>query len=266
MKNQIKIAAFDIDGTLFDEKRKEIPESAIRSLKRLNKNGIYVVLVTGRPPGSAKIVQDLGVDVAAYVCCNGHFVFDDAGEVIVDERFSSEIAEEVWRYCRNNNIALTWKYPDKVYVYQDSEEFEKVFSKNRNAKRANIIYDDTEYHWIETANNGLLACNRDQLKEFNKYFFGKCIAVDINGKTADLLLYDVNKCVGFKKLLDHLHVRKEDCIAFGDNNNDVDLINYVGIGVSMGNGSQLLKENADYITSDVNDDGIEKALTRYGLI
>ena len=55
-------------------------------------------------------------------------------------------------------------------------------------------------------------------------------------------------------------------MAFGDGENDIDMIRYAGIGVAMGNGIKNLKSAADYITTDIDDDGIENALKHFGLI
>ena len=55
-------------------------------------------------------------------------------------------------------------------------------------------------------------------------------------------------------------------MAFGDGENDMAMLRFAGIGVAMGNGSDLLKRKADYVTASVDDDGIEKALLHFGLI
>ncbi|MBR0386052.1 MAG: HAD hydrolase family protein [Erysipelotrichaceae bacterium] len=113
---QIKLAAFDVDGTLFDEVKKEYPGSAVESLRKLNENGIMVVLVTGRPPHSARTIEAHGVRIDGFVCCNGHLVFSDEDNIIADERFSAALADEVWNYCKEHDIGLMWKYPDQAAV------------------------------------------------------------------------------------------------------------------------------------------------------
>ena len=55
-------------------------------------------------------------------------------------------------------------------------------------------------------------------------------------------------------------------MAFGDGENDMEMLRYVGIGVAMGNASDAVKAAADYVTDTVDDDGIEKALRHFGLI
>ena len=61
-------------------------------------------------------------------------------------------------------------------------------------------------------------------------------------------------------------IKAEETIAFGDAENDLEMLKFAGIGVAMGNGEEQVKAQADYVTADVDDDGIAKALRHFGLI
>ena len=71
---------------------------------------------------------------------------------------------------------------------------------------------------------------------------------------------------GMEKYIIHTGMAKADTIAFGDGPNDFDMIKYAAIGVVMGNSSDDLKRRADFVTKDINDDGIAYALQKLGLI
>ena len=71
---------------------------------------------------------------------------------------------------------------------------------------------------------------------------------------------------GIKAALAHYGISRDETIAFGDGGNDVTMLQYVRIGVAMGNGNPETKRAADFITDDVQNDGIPKALRRFGLI
>ena len=58
----------------------------------------------------------------------------------------------------------------------------------------------------------------------------------------------------------------EEAIAFGDGENDMGMLDLAGIGVALGNAEEAVKEIADYVTADIDDDGVEKALIHFGLI
>jgi hydroxymethylpyrimidine pyrophosphatase-like HAD family hydrolase len=66
--------------------------------------------------------------------------------------------------------------------------------------------------------------------------------------------------------MDHYGFRLNETMAFGDGQNDIDMIRFVGTGISMGNGIDALKKAADYVTTDIDDDGIANGLRHFGLI
>ena len=55
-------------------------------------------------------------------------------------------------------------------------------------------------------------------------------------------------------------------MAFGDGENDIDMLRYAGTGVAMGNAEEAVKRQADYVTGDIDDGGIREALEFYGLL
>ena len=71
---------------------------------------------------------------------------------------------------------------------------------------------------------------------------------------------------GIKRYLELTGIKREEIIAFGDAENDLDMLRFAGIGVAMGNGAEEVKAAADYVTADIDDDGIEKALKHFQLI
>ena len=84
-----------------------------------------------------------------------------------------------------------------------------------------------------------------------------CGEITING---------VVKSTGMEKLLSHYGLNRQDSVAFGDGPNDVDMMEYAGLSICMGNGRDEIKALADYITSDIDNDGIYNGLEHFGLI
>lgn len=264
----IKLAVFDIDGTLYDPQEKKYPESTIHALKELSDRGIIIVIATGRPPLSAQSAGRCGIPVDYYLCSNGHLVVGHDGTVLLNKKFSSELADQVWKYCRENDIGLFWKYPDATYIYQDDREFDQIFNKSRvlGSSHSKLVYDNHRIHLTLGPNGGCLACSWSKLEQFNHYFKGRCVAIDINGNSSDLLLYGVDKQTALEYLLNQLSIDPKMVIAFGDNRNDYQFMRYSGISVAMGNAHPVLKKVSDYITGDVSYDGIAEALKHFELI
>lgn len=82
----------------------------------------------------------------------------------------------------------------------------------------------------------------------------------------DIFLPDGGKVYGIQKLCEREGLGRESVIAFGDGDNDIQMLRFAGLGVVMGNAPDNVKAEADYVTDAVDADGIEKALIRFGII
>ena len=69
-----------------------------------------------------------------------------------------------------------------------------------------------------------------------------------------------SKASGMEAICRHYGIRQEDTIAFGDGGNDIDMLQWAGIGIAMGNADDTVKQAADMVTTSVDDEGIEHAI------
>ena len=76
----------------------------------------------------------------------------------------------------------------------------------------------------------------------------------------------INKSYGMEKYLEYVVLTRKDAIAFGDGPNDLDMLSFAETGVAMGNGLEEVKKLADFVTKDINENGIAYALKELGLI
>ncbi|CJA87294.1 haloacid dehalogenase-like hydrolase [Streptococcus pneumoniae] len=76
----------------------------------------------------------------------------------------------------------------------------------------------------------------------------------------------VSKLTAIQKVLEHLNISKLEAIAFGDGGNDIEMLQYVGLGVAMGNGGEELKRRADFVTTKASEGGISYALKKLRII
>ncbi len=82
----------------------------------------------------------------------------------------------------------------------------------------------------------------------------------------NVLQEEVSKSLAILKVLQYFGIDKSEAIAFGDGENDIDMLELVGLGVAMGNGNEKLKTVADFVTKKSSEDGIEFALKKYGIL
>ncbi len=261
----IEATVFDIDETLFEMKTKTFTKSAIEALKKLQQKHIPVILATGRPPRSASAIFKEGIHPDYTVCTNGHLILDTNQNIIYSKGFSSDLCNRIYEYCKENDIGLLFKYPDKTYEYIHKDVFDHFYSKIPNG-RNNVVFDYQEEHLKREPNGGNIGSNDIQREEFNKVFNGECIAVRIDEQSSDLVLNGISKKTGVEYVLQKLNINPQYVISFGDNDNDIEINDFVGIGVAMGNCSENLRKHADFITKRIDEDGVLYALQHFGLI
>ncbi|MGN0983364.1 MAG: HAD hydrolase family protein, partial [Gemmiger sp.] len=83
---------------------------------------------------------------------------------------------------------------------------------------------------------------------------------------ADIVPADGGKPVGVRAVCEHYGIALADTMAFGDGGNDADMLRCAGVGVALGNGDEAAKRAADYITDDVDADGVYNALRHFGVL
>lgn len=91
-------------------------------------------------------------------------------------------------------------------------------------------------------------------------------AIRHEGVTIEFVPKGFSKATGIQIITRALGVERQDILAFGDSNNDLDMLEYAGIGVAMGNGTPQIRERADYVTGSLENDGIWNALQHFGLL
>ena len=82
----------------------------------------------------------------------------------------------------------------------------------------------------------------------------------------DIIPKDGGKTAGIQAVLEHYGIKKEECMAFGDGGNDKDMLQYAGIGIAMGNATEDVKQVADYVTKDIDEDGILHGLQQFHVL
>jgi len=103
-------------------------------------------------------------------------------------------------------------------------------------------------------------------KELLDAVLDECAITSWHESGIDLIPLGGGKSKGIQQFLDANHMKVEETMAFGDGDNDVDMLEFVGIGVAMGNGTKKAKAAADYVTDTVDNNGVEKALRHFGVI
>ena len=253
----IKAAFFDIDGTLVSFKTHHVPESAIRAVENLRRQGVKVFLATGRHP---IWVKNLGFEFDGFVALNGGYCTTRTGEVIYKQALSADDFKAMLKYQHEvEPFACACVLDSQIYVNYINDIAQGVY--NLVGIAAPEIRDIDQFADLPVYQ--LIAFfNSEQEKNIMKVM-PHSVAARWHPDFADVVPLGINKAVGSQHVLSRYDISQDEIIAFGDGGNDIAMLQFAGIGVAMGNAADEVKASADYVTSSVDEDGIAKALAQY---
>ena len=252
-----KIVFFDIDGTLLDHD-KTIPASTKEAIKKLKKNGIYVAIATGRAPFMFEgIREELGIE--SYVSYNGQYVVFE-GEVIYENPLNQMELEKLYVNAKNNEHPLIFMNEKTMKATVIHHRFIELALGSLNFTHPDL---DPSFYKTNQIYQSLLFCEDEAQYKMNhpKFHF-----IRWHDYSVDVLPKGGSKAEGIKKMIERLGFDLSNVFAFGDGLNDLEMLKTVGTSVAMGNGVPEAKKHADYITTDVAEDGIWNGLKELQLI
>lgn len=254
-----KIVFFDIDGTLLDEK-KELPRSTVLAVQALREAGVYVAIATGRAPFMfADLRKKLGID--SFVSFNGQYVVFE-GSVIYKNPLQRHKLHELKESAHENGHPL---------VFMDAENMRASVGDHPyiHESMGSLKFPhpplDAAYYENRDIYQALLFCRPEEeyayVQAYPEFRFVRWHSV-----STDVLPFGGSKAEGIRKLIERIGIPKEDVYAFGDGLNDMEMLQFVGTGVAMGNAKEEVKKVADLVTKRVDEEGILYGLQQLELI
>lgn len=258
-----RLVSFDLDMTLLDHKDYRIPDSALEALRRLRRRRNVIVLATGRDMDQhySREFRDL-VGADAVIHTNGTKI-TVGDQVIFEHHMDLGLLERVLAFAEKHGYSLGATIGDEDY-YTCNEKVEN-HDRNRWGECGRQFKDP----WKLLEMNVRTLAYIGELKgagEIEKAFPELKLPLFAGLSGADVIEKKVSKAQGLERVCEFYGIRIEDTFAFGDSMNDMEIVRMAGTGIAMGNASDMLKEAADYVTSDIGDDGIYKACEFFGLI
>lgn len=262
MEQMKKAVFFDIDGTLWNE-RMEIPESTAVALQKLKENGCYTFICTGRSRSNVRAPKllELGFD-GIVAACGTHIDF--RGETIFTELLKPHQVEHALKVMRRYGISVVLEGP--AYIYVDDKDFPDdpyvVYLRKELGDDVKPITGTKEFE-INKMSAVLNGADYERVCEE----LGAAFDVIRHGEELiEIGPAGHSKATGIQKVCEHYAIAKENTYAFGDSANDIDMLKFVSHGIAMGNGTDEVKEAAEYVTTDIMENGIQNGLKYYGLI
>ncbi len=261
----IKAIFFDIDGTLISFKTHKMPNSTVSVLKDLKSKGIKLFIASGRTPSDMKfLLKDFKEIFDGYIGLNGQYCYDKDDNVIRKEWIEKSDLIAWTDFIKGKDILCGFMELEHYYYNTKGKALEKLKADlgdtlpERPVESIQRIYEYDTYQM-----NVFLS--KDEEDIITKYMKNSRL-VRWCPYFTDVIPKDGGKSVGIKAMLKHFGINQDECMAFGDGGNDVEMLEFAGIGVAMGNAEDKAKNAADYVTKDIDDDGIVYALKHFNIV
>ena len=258
---------FDIDGTLWDYNN-YIPDSTRVAIKKLRENGHLAFLCSGRARAFIRNKDLLSLGFDGIVCsCGCHVEID--GKILYEKLIDQDFAKQTIELVRKYGIKPILEGPK--YIYMDDEEFDHndFFG---NVLRRDVGEDlltiggDVYGNWVINKMSCATEIEADKRIECFDKLSKHYQIIEHNDAVCELVPAGHNKAIGMLKACELCGIDPANTYAFGDSENDLDMLEAAGVGVAMGNGTDRAKAAADYVTDSFDQDGIYNGLKHFGLI
>ena len=273
----IRLLALDIDGTLTDPNF-QVSSRNIAALRAAHEAGIEIILATGRRHDYAlPIAQELGFPIWL-ISSNGALIRSSNSETFFTDRLPARTARELIQYMDEfrGHAVLTFDRPANVpgndsLVLESADELNKTVSRWLELNRPYIkfvspIEDALTEDPLQAMYCGRLAAMEVLQKRLSQAdFLDKITVMRTQYDHRDLCILDIlnrecSKGHALRRWAEERGISREQVMAIGDNHNDLEMLEFAGVAVVMGNASNELKQNGWMVTGSNEESGVAQAV------
>ncbi len=270
-----KLVCIDMDNTLLNSKG-EISEENKRALKLAVEKGVHIAVTTGRIFVSArKFAEILGVKTPI-IASNGAYIREkDKEKVIYKKTLTQKNCMDIYEITKKYNFLKMFNTHDTICSPEEFPEgylylkFNESLPKN---KRVNLLVDSDIEKFINNEKENILkfvsvSTDPEELKKARKEIslLEGIEIVSSGNMNFEINRRGVSKGNAVNILAQMYNISNEEVICIGDNENDISMLKYAGLGVAMGNALDSVKEVAQYVTDTNDNDGVAKVIKKFVL-
>lgn len=274
-QNNYKMVVMDMDYTLLN-KNKEVSPGNKEALAEAAKKGVHLVVATGRIYSSARFyTRLLGINTPI-IASNGAIIKEDAtNKIMFQSILLDEVALKMIRLCKENGLYCHLYSQDTVYtekIINISQRYSEWNQRLNEEDRININVVESLEKTVEEERGKILkavvvdddeeklAYIREKIMETGKVSVSQSLKDNL-----EVMNKGINKGNAIRILSEIYGIKRDEIIAIGDNENDISMVEYAGLGIAMGNAVDILKERADYITGTYDEDGVAQVIREFVL-
>lgn len=272
--NPIKMIALDLDGTLLD-RNLEVSSENLLAINTAHQRGVKVLIATGRTFDSLpQQIRNLAA-IDYTINCNGSMIMDkNKAEILYQKNIPIERIEALLKEFASYNCIVEIAFRNVLYVQEiDLERQLEFFPEEYHeyvlkTKKSLPDYSDIRSRFPEGANKLLLFfSDPDERAQFQqKYRAYEDLTVSASSTSnIEINAAGISKKQALLKLAERFSIQPEEVLAIGDSLNDLEMIQWAGIGVAMGNAETPVKEAADFVTGSNQNDGVALAINQFVL-
>lgn len=258
---KIKAIFIDYDWTLFDHKTHQIPSSTIASLKEAKNKGIKLFINSARSYYSLEQLNCFNlIDFDGFITQNGGTCFFK-DSTIYNHSFNKTSINKILKYVQEKKISyqLITQKSSYIHVY-DKKFVDEFYNTFYEPYPLNIDqYQDEEILSIHLFIDDSID---NEINELCKDLF----VLRFSCSCLEITPFRFSKKDGIEALIKYFNYDKNELMTFGDEVNDISMFNVVKYGICMGNGDLEAKEKAYFVTTNIEDDGIQYALKYFNVI
>ena len=249
----VKSAFFDIDGTLLSFRTHKVSAGTVEAFEALHCQGIRTFISSGRPK---VLIPEMPLAFDGYVTMNGGYCFC-GDKVLLRNPIPQEETDRWLRYAMDKGLCTMIFTEDEMFINRLDDPV------------ANAIRDQLEFTMppqLDTARMlgretfQIITVMPTEKDAEVAAMLPHCRLPRWHPEFSDLVNRENSKASGIEAILRHFGLERSECIAFGDGGNDIEMLEYCGIGVAMGNADEEVQRHADYVTTSVDEEGILHAL------
>lgn len=267
----IKLIAIDMDGTLLTYDKRIIKEDQ-EYLSKLIDNGIKIVVSTGRDFFSAREFFEKENRIL-YNTLSGNAIFDSFENEIYADHLDFETVKKLSLYGDKNFIAHVNGYKDGyntiMIEHPEREEIKKFIARYHFPVNFKDELSSSE-EYFSVIFVGDFSYLTDLMKEIKKNFadlkYYLMPATSLDLYMLEIVHQDISKYSGLEKILKEYNIKPEEVMAFGDEENDIEMLTHVGHGYIMKNARENLKKGLTVTKYDNDNSGVVRTIKEYDLI
>ena len=272
-----KMICIDMDGTLLG-KRKRISNINKEVIKKAHDLGVEIVVTTGRLYNNAAYFsQILGVD-SPVIAANGAIVIDQkTNDIIYECEIPKEECMQIMNILSKYKCFFQFNTNDTIYCNNmiTTVSTKLYMTKQTYYEHLNIKYERVKKYkqWekIFEEKNGYIAKSivispfKESILKIRKELnsLPNIVTFASGSHSLEINYRGVSKGKAVEALIKKYGIKREEVICIGDNENDISMVKFAGLGVAMGNAISELKDVADYITDSNKNNGVAKVIEKF---